>query len=511
MKTLSSYDELPYDGVPVPETQMDYLVAVARLFGLPAANPKSCRVLELGCAEGGNLIPLAWYAPGSEFVGVELSAVQASQAQATIASLNLSNVRVIHGDILEIGPELGEFDYIIAHGVYSWVPPAVQESILALCHRHLAPNGVAYVSYNTLPGWHARALLRDMLLIETRLAHEPRAKLKAAYEFFDWFEAALTDRDMPEISLVLAEIAFLRRASPAYLYHEFLTVFNEPVTFTEFMSRAAGHGLQYLADTALHIMLPGALREDMAQLPGSTADRMEREQHADYLSMRPFRRSLLCRRDQSPQPHIDMRAFQQFAFCADLSSDEEIDLGSPTPQVFTMQKGGTCRISHPLTKAAAMYLASVYPDCISMTELEGMAAGLVSQYGSPGAAGETEAFRREWLGLAVHQAIRMSTEPERVFREVSERPRAHRLARIQAGSGAGIAASVRHQGLGLDVLGARLLAMLDGSMPRLELVRAMMQLAETGAGGVPAITQKQAEAACDRLLWMFARNGLLEA
>src|SRR5574340_349287 len=98
-----------------------------------------------------------------------------------------------------------------------------------------------------------------------------------------------------------------------------------------------------------------------------------------------------------------------------------------------------------------------------------------------------------------------------MFRDVSERPRAHRLARVQAGMGAGVAASIRHQGLGLDVLGARLLAMLDGSMTRPELVRAIMQFAETGAGGVPAIAQEQAEAACDRLLWMFARNGLLEA
>ena len=49
---------------------------MGKLFGLNTAAPTQCRVLELGCAAGLNLIAMAALLPESTFVGIDLSPVQ---------------------------------------------------------------------------------------------------------------------------------------------------------------------------------------------------------------------------------------------------------------------------------------------------------------------------------------------------------------------------------------------------------------------------------------------------
>src|SRR6267142_1438469 len=158
----TSYDEVPYDSKAFSETHPDRLATVATLFGMQPADVEHCRVLELGCADGSNLIPMAVGLPESAFAGIDLSPRQVGDGQATIATLGLKNVTLRVGSILDVGADEGIFDYIVCHGVYSWVPPEVQNRILTICNRNLAPNGVAYVSYNTYPGWHVRGMVRDL-------------------------------------------------------------------------------------------------------------------------------------------------------------------------------------------------------------------------------------------------------------------------------------------------------------------------------------------------------------
>jgi SAM-dependent methyltransferase len=163
MPTLPSYDQVPYESFAMPDTHPDYLATLVRLLGVQAAPAERCRVLELGAAAGGNRIPMAFGLPESTFVGVELGAEQARCGQAMIAALGLANVHLRHQDILDLDLDQEPWDYILVHGVYSWVPEVVRERILALCGRLLAPHGIAYLSYNVLSGWHSRAMLRDIL------------------------------------------------------------------------------------------------------------------------------------------------------------------------------------------------------------------------------------------------------------------------------------------------------------------------------------------------------------
>jgi SAM-dependent methyltransferase len=182
----TSYDEVPYDSYPFPQTHPDRLATIATLLGLQPAPVEHCRALELGCAAGGNLIPMALTLPDSTFLGIDLSARQIDDGRQTVAALGLTNIELRQLSILDVDASFGRFDYLICHGVFSWVPAAVQEKILAICAAHLAPHGVAYISYNTYPGWHLRGMIRDMMLYHAQQFREPAVRVRQARNLLDF-------------------------------------------------------------------------------------------------------------------------------------------------------------------------------------------------------------------------------------------------------------------------------------------------------------------------------------
>src|SRR5262249_40877864 len=141
-----------------------------------------------------------------------------------VRKLGLKNVELRAGSILDIGPDWGTFDYILCHGVYSWVPPAVQDHILTVCSRNLSPDGVAYVSYNVYPGWHISGLIRDMVNYHGLRFPDPRERVAQVRGFLD-FLTGLVQRD-PEYALyhaILAkQVEELREAGDSYFFHEYL-------------------------------------------------------------------------------------------------------------------------------------------------------------------------------------------------------------------------------------------------------------------------------------------------
>lgn len=225
---MDSYDAIPYQSTPLTDTHPAHLAVIGRLFGLETADPDRCRVLELGCASGGNLVPLAWNLPESSFLGLELSARQAAEGAESVRALGLGNIEIRQGDILTFDAGTERFDYIIAHGVYSWVPEPVRERLLALCGELLAPNGVAYISYNTLPGWRMKGMLRDMLLHHVRGVDDPALRLQGAHDLLAFLDTATAGLEALSARFLREEIAHLRTAHPSYLYHEYLETFNEP-------------------------------------------------------------------------------------------------------------------------------------------------------------------------------------------------------------------------------------------------------------------------------------------
>jgi SAM-dependent methyltransferase len=192
----SSYDEVPYLKSAFPQTHPDRLATLARLFGLAPPDLETCRVLELGCASGDNLIPMALGLPNARFLGIDSSIRQIQHGRQTIDALGLTNIELRHASIADVTAADGRFDYIVCHGVYSWVPEPIREAILQICRDNLVSEGVAYVSYNTLPGWRVRGMIRDMMIYHSDQFEGAAERLQQARALLD-FLAQSVPADLP--------------------------------------------------------------------------------------------------------------------------------------------------------------------------------------------------------------------------------------------------------------------------------------------------------------------------
>jgi SAM-dependent methyltransferase len=512
MPTLDSYDQVPYESFALPETHPDALAALGRLLGVPTADPARCRVLELGAAAGGNLIPIAWALPESDCVGVELGAQQARRGQAMVERLGLSNVRLLHQDILDVDDTQEPFDYILVHGVYSWVPEVVRERILHLCGRLLAEHGIAYLSYNVLPGWHQRAMLREMLLHHCQRARSPDERLRQARELLMLLDRGLAGDPRPAAEALHAEVRYLRTARPSYLFHEYLEDNNAPESFSDVMARAARHGLRYLADTELHSMFASTLGADAQAVLEEFQDQVEQEQYMDFLTLRPFRRTLLVRQAVEPELEIDLDQFAEFRVFADLSPSQTPDLAAPRAQTYLSPGGTRFELEQPLTKALLARLAEAYPNALVLS-------ALLEELASGQSAAEREACLGEVFNLYACGGLGLTLREAVWPNQPSQRPCATALARAQAAAGEGHAASARHRAVDLDPLSAALLARLDGRRDRAELTAELTALIESTPGLAAALRRQASEGQTlaqliadnlERLLHLFARHGLLE-
>ena len=514
---MDSYDEVPYHSAPFAETHPVNLAVLGRLFGLETPDPDRCRFLELGCASGGNLIPMAVHLPGGWFEGIELSAAQAAEGASLVAELGLRNARIRQGDILDLGDELGEFDYIVTHGVYSWVPEAVQERVLGLCAEHLAPGGVAYVSYNTLPGWRTRGMLRDALLYHVRGIEAPAERLARAREVLPRLDGALGGLDTLPARLLRQEIGYLRGAHPSYLYHEYLESRNEPLLLSELVRRAGRHGLQYLGDTDLAGMFPASAGDGVEPLIEGIEDQVELEQYLDFVRNRGFRQTLLCRAERTLRREIDLETLDGLAVFASLEPPRKLDLRTTRPAPFRKADGKGFEVHHPLTRAALAALGEAYPDSVPLPALREEAVRRVSAAGAAPLARQTDHLAGEVFSLYAHAALGLDTRPRPWPRGSLERPRATPLARAQAARDTGHVATPRHGTLTLDPFAARLVAHMDGTRGRDELVEELAAdiaaaRMERGVPAPPAPQRLRPRVAenVDRLLRLFARHGLLE-
>jgi SAM-dependent methyltransferase len=191
----SSYDQILYPGYPYPATHPDLLAAIGILSGMNPPAVGSCRVLEVGCGEGSNIIPMAIALPHAEFMGIDLAEKPIRQAQAIIDSTAITNISVKAMDLLDCTSDFGEFDYIIAHGFYSWVPAPLKEKLFQVCEEQLTPNGIAFISYNTFPAAYFRLACRDAMLFHLKTTGEPDDRVHQAKSVLELMLDSIEDKD----------------------------------------------------------------------------------------------------------------------------------------------------------------------------------------------------------------------------------------------------------------------------------------------------------------------------
>lgn len=516
---MDSYDEIPYDSHPVTETDPDRLAALGHLFGLKVADPRHCRVLELGCAGAGNIAPLAWRYPESQFVGIELSARQVADARAYADAAGLANLEVRQANILDLDESLGGFDYIITHGVFSWVPEAVQEKVLFLSRTLLNPGGIAYISYNTLPGWRMRGMIRDLLLWRIRDTEDWREQLRQAEEVLDRMLRATQGLDAASAHYLREEIRRIRKAPPSYLFHEYLETFNQPILFSDFVTRAQKHGLDYVGDTELHTLFPSTLGDAVEEALADIDDGIEQEQYLDFVRNRNFRQTLLCRDDERADRELDMERFETLRFHADLIPPKKIDLRRAKGQPFRRaDSDNASNVEHPLTKAALQLLSAHYPNSLQFTELADRAATRVRKEGDARLAGQVDHLFGEMFSLYAHGQVVAGLVDQPVGARPGECPRLNDLAAAQRRLGHRELATPRHQTLTLDPLAALLADRLDGDRTIDQLAEEMLVAIDRATDDYPDLAnlskepkkrRSQLKGHCERLIGLFGRQGIL--
>lgn len=295
-RTASEYDAIPYLSKPFAQSHPGHLAATAQLLGLDPPDVAGARVLELGGASGGNLIPFAASHPGATCKVIDIGPRQVAEGRARADAMGLANFTIDCASLTDLGAGIGHWDYVIAHGVYSWVSAPVREALLRLAGSVLAPGGVMYLSYNVLPGWRMAQPARDAIRALVPEHLDAQTRVRVARDLL-----ALAQRRMVNADLYVEQLkrtaAHLLERSDDFLFHDFMEHENEPFLFFEVMTAADRHGLSFLAEADLCTGFDENFGADFVAdvRPRTGGEALPWEALFDVLSGRTFRQSLLVR------------------------------------------------------------------------------------------------------------------------------------------------------------------------------------------------------------------------
>lgn len=438
------YEKVHYWGFPFPHTHPDRLYAVGMMRGLRPAHPERCRLLEIGCGDGLNLVAMAADLPGSQFVGIDRAVTPLARGREVAAAIGLDNVLLRALDILDAADvDLGEFDYVVAHGILSWVPAPVRAALMKLAAQSLAPQGIAMISYNALPGCHIRRSARDLMMFHAAGSQNP---VQAAREIVQ-FALGWEDRTDPFGAALNKELTRIRRLSLPSLIHDDFSEVWEPFHLYEVAAAAAEVGMDFLGDaelSELHVdRYPEGVEDQLYRL--SPGDRVRREQYGDFLAGRAFRQTLFCRAGTEISERIVPSGFAELH----LSSDLQPDL-----------VGGEW--ASPVD-AALDVLAARYPRTATVEEL------------APHTDLPADVLAMELLEGFRHGAIEGHARPPRWTPHIPKYPEASPLARHMAQHGTDIP-TLDHDNFHVeDPFSRRLITLMDGTRDRSALLDGLLE------------------------------------
>lgn len=382
----TAYDEVIYPESTYSQSHPNRLATVATLFGIDCAPVETCRYLDLGCGVGAQPIAFAYSAPNATAMGIDYAEAQIAIGRQTIDNLGLDNVRLEAMSFADVPEDIGQFDYISAHGIYSWIAPHLRDALLSLIKRHLAPNGIAYVSYNTKPGWMLFGLTRDIMRFRVKDISDPHERAMAARDLLerikqtpfsdeeqsDWGRFfGVYDRLVKVVSDVLAT-----KEEQVFL-HDDLEVVMDAVYFHEFYDHIQGHGFEYLSDanfaSNMGTNLPKSVQNNLQELSHNI---VELEQYSDFFRNRTFRQSVLVHKEV---PFTRKAKSERVIKLLATSSARQTE-SSPEEEKNGKERYGTMdniffTADDPMTKAAFHTLFDTFPTPISLVDLVTEARG----------------------------------------------------------------------------------------------------------------------------------------
>jgi len=482
----TSYDEVPYQSLPYAQSHPERMASIGRLFGMSPPETRSARILELGCAAGGNILPIGVNNPETQIVGVDLSARQIKAGQEIVDALGIKNVELRHASITDLDDSLGKFDYVIVHGVFSWVPTEVQNHIFQVCRNNLNENGIAYISYNTHPGWHMRGMIRDMMCYHVADFKDSGTKIKQARSLLKFLSDNVPQQRSKAYSQMLtSELELLSKQADYYLFHDHLEEVNDPIYFHEFASRAGEAGLAYLGESTLATMLGSDFPPEVTQTLKQVAPNIIRmEQYMDFLRNRMFRQTLLVHKETKLKRELGAASLQSFHLATPLKPAAENtaeELLTDAKQQFKSPTGHLLTTASPVAKIAIQMLGELWPTTIAFDELVSATREKLPA-DSPALSAEKDLsvqLGSELLRCLSHGLIECHVEPSPFLRTVPEQPSTTPLVRWQAKNNRPIT-NLRHESVKVDELGRHILARLDGTQTGADLVQFLCGQAAKG-------------------------------
>lgn len=297
------YETQAYPPMSHPLSDPAVTAVAAQMAGLDVPPPRRARVLEIGCCSGHNLIPLAQRWPESRFTGIDLAARAIDEARDRASRSGLGNVAFHAVDLREYAPTDGPFDFIIAHGFFSWVPDEVKAALLLFCHKHLSPSGIATVSFNLECGWKLRLpVIAKARAIQQAGGVDDVSALRIL--------KSVTYPDTPEIAIIDDMLA---KGAAILPFDDFSPV-NDPWPLDRFVQAAANAGLRWLGESDPGANFPAALSEEfLVELRHQVRDPLGYQLAVDEALGRTFRSSVLCRADAPVAARLSLEKVLEFS------------------------------------------------------------------------------------------------------------------------------------------------------------------------------------------------------
>lgn len=433
------YDAVAYPATVFSATHPERLATIARLHGLVAPPVETARVLEIGGGDGVNLIGMAAAYPNATFYNFDLSAAAIARGAALIRATGLTNIRMEVGDILDaVGSLEGPFEYVIAHGVYAWVPEHVRPAVMQLIGRVLAPEGIAFISYNALPGGHLRRVIRDLLFHHVGHIEDPVEKMQRAHDVLLDFGRA-RENDRPVMAGMREVARPMMRQQIAVLYHDELGGEWHPQALSDVVATANAAGLAFLNDASPALAYDG--------LPGNDDDDaaiVRAAQTSDFGSMIFFHQTLLVRAGRRPSRRLVVDAMRSLFVASSVQR-----LG---PDIFKFEQSDFVVGDADLADTLEM-LGKVWPRRVPIADLAATDDAL-------------EALFKLWTA----EVVTLHAVPLPGTAEPGARPLASPLARAQIAIGQQNIYTLDHRVIAMEAAGPRaFLALLDGSRDRAQL------------------------------------------
>lgn len=417
------YESLAYVATIHPNVSPDRLSAIGRLLGLPATNPAACRVLDLGCGQGTDLIAKAARFPNSHFTGVDFCSPDIDTARRLAAEAGVKNVEFHHANLLEWEPEGTSFDYVIAYGLFSWVPDEVKERILEVTARCLSPQGIASISYLTYPGSKQAEALRDLMELRVGMATGVE-KVKIARVVLGLLDRAYSALPNNAYSAsMLEQVRRINTKEDNFLLHDDLGLLRDPVYFLQFVNMADSHGLRYLGETEFQTLLVDNLPTETTQdFSNLGLDRLEAQQFTDFVLDRSFRCTLLTHPQPDSVGQLHPAAMRELCFAPVLlpKNPTTRTCGNEAEFITSDQSNTTLRgellVSFITVLARTPLAFRPYGEILAAAQSE------VARDTKPFSPQEEDTLCRALVSLYGHLQIRVSCQPSVISPRLMLRP-----------------------------------------------------------------------------------------